>query len=52
MDVPEIPLSYSLTGSIKMVTPIALMIPAAVSMRRLNGFSFLSKCFMGYSITK
>ena len=37
MDVPEMPLSYSCTGAINSVTPMALMIPAARSIRKLKG---------------
>lgn len=39
MEVPEMPLSYSLTGARKTVTPNALTQPAMVSMRKLTGIS-------------
>jgi hypothetical protein len=34
IDVPDMPLSYNFTGFRKIVTPIALMIPAIVSMMK------------------
>ena len=50
MDVPEMPLSYSCTGAIKIVTPMALMTPARNSIRKFSGESFAPKassfCFM------
>ena len=42
MDVPDIPLSYNLTGVRKTVTPKAFTIPATVS---INMFRIL--CFFG-----
>ena len=33
IEVPEIPVSYNFTGARKIVTPIALMIPAKVRTR-------------------
>ena len=34
IEVPEIPVSYNFTGARKMVTPIALMIPAKVRTKK------------------
>ena len=45
IDVPDIPLSYNLTGVKKIVTPKALIIPASVSM-----ITFLTCIFFNISI--
>lgn len=45
MDVPEIPLSYSCTGAINSVTPIALMMPAISSIKKWKGESLARMFF-------
>ena len=40
IEVPDMPLSYSLTGAKNIVTPTALIMPAIVSIRKLNGLKF------------
>ena len=44
MEVPEIPLSYNLTGVRKIVIPKAFMIPATVSISRFTTRKFLGFC--------
>lgn len=36
IEVPEMPVSYNFTGARKIVTPIALMIPAKVRTRKFR----------------
>ena len=45
MDVPEMPLSYSCTGAINSVTPIALMMPAISSIKKWKGESLARMSF-------
>ena len=46
IDVPEIPLSYSFTGVRKNVIPVALMIPASVSISSVVGDIRLKLVFL------
>ena len=54
IDVPEMPLSYSFTGARNIVIPIALIMPAAVNIRKFFILSsdisfFIAPPFHGYS---
>ena len=46
IDVPDTPLSYSPTGAIKRVTPMALIIPATVRSKKLVHLNFLNSFLM------